>query len=99
MSSDEGLVHCASVGVDADFGSDVARVRGGKGKPFIVRGETRLRGSVGVSVRTKSSYCTKPRFLDENDVEFIVVFLQDTVHAIVIAVNIDRLYSDGVFRH
>ena len=75
MISDEGLVYCASVSVDADFRSDVARVRGGKGEPFIVRGETRLRGSVRVSVGTKSSHCTKPRFLDEDDVEIIVVHL------------------------
>ena len=75
MIGDEGLVHCASVGVDADFGSDVAMVRGRKGKPFIVRGETRLRGSTRVSVGTKSSHCTKPRFLDEDDVEIIVVCL------------------------
>ena len=75
MISDEGLVHCASVGVNADFGTDVARVRRGKSKPFVIRGEARLRGSVWDSVRAESGHCTKPRFLDEDDVEIIVVFL------------------------
>ena len=75
MIVDEGLVYCASVSVDADFRTDIARVGGGKGKPFVVRREARLRVSVWVSVGTKSGHCTKPRFLDEDDVENIVVCL------------------------
>ena len=75
MIVDEGLVYCASVSEDADFRSDVARVRGRKGEPFIVRRESRLRSSIRVSIRTKSGYCTKPRFLDEDDVEITVICL------------------------
>ena len=75
MIKDEGLIDRESVGVDADLGSDVARVRGGESEPFIVRRESRLGGSVGVSVRAKSSHCTKPRFVGEDDVEIIVVCL------------------------
>ena len=99
MINDEGLIDRESVSVDADLGADVARVRGGEGKPFIVRREARLGGSVRVSVRAKCGHCTKPRFLDEDDIEIIVVCLQDTVHAVVITVNVDRFYSDRVFRH
>ena len=75
MINDEGLVDRESVGIDADLGSDVARVGGGESEPFIVRRETRLGGSVGVSVRAKSSHCTKPRFLDKDDIEIIIVCL------------------------
>ena len=73
--SDKGLVHCPFVGVDADFGSDVARVGRGEDKPLIVKREAWLRGSVWVSVGTESGHCTKPRFLDEDDVERIIVVL------------------------
>ena len=75
MIDDEGLIDRDFIGVDADLGSDVARVRRRESEPFVVRGEARLRGSIGVSVGTKSGYCTKPRFLDENDVEIVVVSL------------------------
>ena len=72
---DEGLVHCPFVSVDADFGSDVARVGRGEDKPFVVKREAWLRGSVWVSVRTEGGHCTKPRLLDEDDVERIIVVL------------------------
>ena len=75
MIDDEGLIDRDFVGVDADFGSDVAGVRGRESEPFVVRGETQLGVSIGVSVRTEGSNCTKPRFLDENDVKVIVVSL------------------------
>ena len=73
--SDKGLVHSPFVSVDANFRSDVARVGRGKNKPFVVKREAWLRGSVWVSVRTESGHCTKPGFLDEDDVELIIVFL------------------------
>ena len=75
MINDEGLVDRESVGVDANLGSDVARVRGGESEPFIIRREARLGGSVGVSVRTEGGHCTKPRFLDEDNVEIVVICL------------------------
>ena len=75
MIKDEGLIDRESVGVDADLWSDVARIRGGESEPLIVRRESRLGGSIGVSVRAKSSHCTKPRFLDEDDVKLVVVCL------------------------
>ena len=75
MIDDEGLVDCKSVGVDADLGSDVTGVSRGESEPFIVEREPGLGGSVGVSVRAKCGNCTKPRFLDEDDIKVIVVFL------------------------
>ena len=75
MINDEGLVDRESVGIDADLRSDVAGVRGGESEPFIVSRKTRLGVPVGVRVRAKSSYCTKPRFLDEDDVESVIVCL------------------------
>ena len=75
MIGDEGLVHRAFVCVDANFRSDVTRVRGGEGKPFIVKRETQLRVSGRIGVGTESGHCTEPRFLDENDVEIIVIRL------------------------
>ena len=75
MIDDEGLIDRDFVGVDADLGSDVTRVRGRESEPFVVRGEAHLGGSIGVSVRAEGGYCTKPRFLDEDDVESVVVSL------------------------
>ena len=72
---DESLVHCPFVSVDTNFGADVARVGRGEDKPFVVEWEAWLRGSGWVSIRTESGHCTKPWFLDENDVEIIVVSL------------------------
>ena len=73
--SNEGLVHCPFVSVDANFGADVTRVGRGEDKPFVVEWEAWLRGSGWVSIRTESGHCTKPWFLDEDDVERVVVIL------------------------
>ena len=73
MIDDEGLIDRDFIGIDADLGSDVAGIRGRECEPFVVSGEACLRGSIGVSVRTEGGYCTKPRFLDENDVEIVVI--------------------------
>ena len=75
MINDEGLIDRDLVGVDADFGTDVARVGRGEDKPFVVKREAWLRGSVWVSVRAEGGHCTKPRFLDEDDIEIVVVCL------------------------
>lgn len=99
MVYDVRLVNRSFVDVDTYFGSNVFRKGWGECEPFIVGGETHRGVSVGVSIGAKSSDRTKPWFLEKDDVERLVVILKDSVHTSILAVDVDRLDSDRVFRH
>ena len=93
------MVDRASVEIRAYFRAVVSCVWGRESVPFVVGGKVFLRCAVGIGVGAKCCYAAEPRFLYKYDVKGVVISLKHVVRVSVVSVDIDRLNSDGLFRH